>query len=85
LAARAVWKDGEPLKLTSTEFDLLRMFLEAPGQVLTRDSLVERVLNRKFYPFDRSMDYHITNLRRKLGPQPGEDLDTSMPGLGNAS
>ncbi len=45
-------------------------FGEFPGQVLTRDRLVERVLDRKFSPFDRSIDFHITNLRRKLGPQP---------------
>jgi len=70
LAARIVTKAGEPLNLTSAEFDLLHLFFEAPGQVLTRDKLVERVLGRKFSPFDRSIDFHITNLRRKLGAQP---------------
>jgi DNA-binding response OmpR family regulator len=70
LGARAVSKAGAPLNLTSAEFELLHMFFEFPGQVLTRDKLVERVLDRKFSPFDRSIDFHITNLRRKLGPQP---------------
>jgi two-component system response regulator CpxR len=69
--------------LTTAEFDLLRMFLEAPGKVLTRDSLVERVLDRKFSPFDRSIDFHITNLRRKLGLQSdGEERIRSVRGTG---
>src|SRR5712672_2722055 len=70
LGARTVSRAGAPLNLTSAEFELLHMFFEFPGQVLTRDKLVERVLDRKFSPFDRSIDFHITNLRRKLGPQP---------------
>jgi DNA-binding response OmpR family regulator len=70
LGARVVSKAGGPLNLTSAEFELLHMFFEFPGQVLTRDKLVERVLDRKFSPFDRSIDFHITNLRRKLGPHP---------------
>jgi two-component system response regulator CpxR len=70
LGARTVSKAGAPLNLTSAEFELLHMFFEFPGQVLTRDKLVERVLDRKFSPFDRSIDFHITNVRRKLGPQP---------------
>jgi len=67
LAARTVSKAGELLRLTSAEFDLLRAFFETPGQVLTREALVEKVLDRKFSPFDRSIDLHISNLRRKLG------------------
>lgn len=83
LAARTVLKAGEPLKLTSAEFDLLRAFFEAPGQVLTRESLVESVLDRKFSPFDRSIDLHISNLRRKLGPQnDGLERIRSVRGIG---
>jgi DNA-binding response OmpR family regulator len=83
LAARIVWKAGEPLNLTSAEFDLLHMFFQAPGEVLTRKKLVERVLDRKFSPFDRSIDFHITNLRRKLGPHVnGTDRIRSVRGTG---
>ena len=83
LAARSVLKQGKPLKLTSAEFDLLRAFFEAPGQVLTRESLVESVLERKFSPFDRSIDLHISNLRRKLGPQTdGTERIRSVRGIG---
>ena len=83
LAARTVSKDGELLRLTSAEFDLLRAFFEAPGQVLTREALVEDVLERKFSPFDRSIDLHISNLRRKLGPQKdGGERIRSIRGIG---
>jgi DNA-binding response OmpR family regulator len=83
LAARTVSKAGRPLKLTSAEFDLLRAFFESPGQVLTREALVENVLDRKFSPFDRSIDLHISNLRRKLGPQgDGADRIRSVRGIG---
>ena len=83
LAARIVSKAGGPLNLTSAEFELLHMFFEFPGQVLTRDKLVERVLDRKFSPFDRSIDFHITNLRRKLGQPPeGGERIRSIRGIG---
>jgi DNA-binding response OmpR family regulator len=83
LAARTVLKAKEPLRLTSAEFDLLRAFFEAPGQVLTRETLVENVLDRKFSPFDRSIDLHISNLRRKLGPQnDGAERIRSVRGIG---
>jgi DNA-binding response OmpR family regulator len=83
LGARIVSKTSGALNLTSAEFELLHMFFEFPGQVLTRDRLVERVLDRKFSPFDRSIDFHITNLRRKLGPQPGGgDRIRSVRGIG---
>jgi two-component system response regulator CpxR len=83
LSARIVSKAGGSLNLTSAEFELLHMFFEFPGQVLTRDKLVERVLDRKFSPFDRSIDFHITNLRRKLGPQPeGGERIRSIRGIG---
>lgn len=83
LAARTVHKAGQPLKLTTAEFDLLLAFFNAPGQVLTRESLVENVLERKFSPFDRSIDLHISNLRRKLGPQSdGSERIRSIRGIG---
>lgn len=54
------------LDLTDVEFDLLRALMEAPGRILTREYLSEIVLNRKFTPFDRSLDTHVCRLRRKL-------------------
>jgi two-component system response regulator CpxR len=83
LAARSASRSGEYLQLTSAEFDLLHIFVESPGQVLSRETLVERVLGRKFSPFDRSIDLHMSNLRRKLGPQTnGMERIRSVRGIG---
>ena len=80
---RVVKRDGIEVKLTSAEFDLLRQFLDSAGKVLTREMLVERVLDRKFSPFDRSIDLHISNLRKKLGPQKdGTERVRSVRGSG---
>jgi two-component system response regulator CpxR len=69
--ARVVRQDGRALELTSVEFELLELFLRGAGQVISRDELVRTVLKREFSPFDRSIDTHVSNLRRKLGPAPG--------------
>lgn len=54
------------LNLTSTEFNLLALLAREPGQVQSRDSLALRVLGRQLSPYDRSIDTHISHLRRKL-------------------
>jgi DNA-binding response OmpR family regulator len=83
MGTRTVKRDGQEVKLTSAEFDLLRQFLDSAGTVLTREMLVENVLDRRFSPFDRSIDLHISNLRRKLGPQrDGSDRIRSVRGTG---
>jgi DNA-binding response OmpR family regulator len=83
LAGHSASKSGKALHLTSAEFDLLRAFLESPGHVLSREALVERVLGRKFSPFDRSIDLHVSNLRQKLGPQTnGAERIRSVRGVG---
>jgi two-component system response regulator CpxR len=66
--ARQVTCAGAPVQLTTIEFDLLRALLESAGRVLSRESLYETVLGREFAPFDRVIDNHVSNLRRKLGP-----------------
>src|SRR6266446_4975127 len=82
-SARAASRAGAVLHLTSAEYDILRLFVASPGQVLTREALVENVLDRKFSPFDRSIDLHISNLRRKLGPQnDGTERIRSVRGIG---
>jgi two-component system, OmpR family, response regulator CpxR len=68
--ARAVRHKARDLELTSAEFELLALFFKSPGQVISRDDLVKRALGRDMEPSDRSLDVHISNLRRKLGPCP---------------
>lgn len=56
------------LNLTSVEFTLLELLLRHAGHVVTREQLTESVLGRKLGPFDRVIDVHISNIRKKLGP-----------------
>ena len=63
---REVFSGGKRLDLTTFEFDILEMLLRAAGRVLSRDALMENLYNRKATPFDRSVDMHISHLRRKL-------------------
>ena len=67
LAAREVRRGGDPIPLTRTEFDLLAALLEQPGRVWTREQLGERLFGEAFEAFDRTIDSHVKNVRRKLG------------------
>jgi two-component system response regulator CpxR len=66
---RTVRRGGEVVELTFVEFSLLEKLLNEPGRVLTREALVKGVLHRELSPFDRSIDTHVSNLRKKLGHQ----------------
>jgi two-component system response regulator CpxR len=68
---RTVARAGEQIELTAVEFDLLEKLLRAAGQIVTREDLSKEVLGRSSSPFDRSIDMHISNLRKKLGHQFG--------------
>ena len=64
------WLAGRPLNLTSIEFKLLGILAREPGRVFSRASLIEEALGYDFEGFDRTIDVHILNLRRKLEPDP---------------
>jgi two-component system response regulator CpxR len=66
-SSRSAVRDGEELNLTSVEFGLLHELLKEAGKVVKKDDLSEAVLERKLTPYDRSLDMHISNLRKKLG------------------
>ena len=81
--ARTVRLGSERLDLTTVEFDLLEALAESAGEAISRESLVEKVLGREFSPFDRSIDTHVYNLRRKLGPLPdGGERIVGIRGVG---
>jgi DNA-binding response OmpR family regulator len=83
LGARVVQRGGEPIDLTTVEFDLLVALLQSAGRVVARDEMVRTVLRREFSPFDRSIDTHVSNLRRKLGPMPdGVERIKGVRGIG---
>ncbi len=62
--------DGAEIPLTGMEFDLLRVFLENPNRVLSRDQLLNLTRKRDWEPFDRSIDIRIARLRRKIEADP---------------
>jgi len=64
---RSISRAGENVELTAVEFDLLEKLLREAGQIVTREELSKQVLGRSSSPFDRSIDMHISNLRKKLG------------------
>lgn len=71
VASRTAMRGGEELALTTAELDLLELLLRHAGRVVSREELTEQVLGRRFSPFDRSIDVHVSNLRKKLGSGPG--------------
>ncbi len=64
--ARTVFKNSKPVDLTATEFNLLHALLQSAGKVISREDLNKAVLQREYSPLDRSIDVHISKLRKKL-------------------
>lgn len=65
--SRSVLCSGKAVTLTGAEFDLLYTFLRNPGKIISREDLTQAALGRPMSPMDRSIDVHVSNLRRKLG------------------
>lgn len=70
-ASRTVRRGDEEIALTSVEFNLLQVLLSRAGQVISREELVEEVLGRQLSAYDRSIDVHVSALRKKLGHHAG--------------
>lgn len=66
--ARTVRRDGELVELTSAEFELLRMLIEAEGEAVSRELLCRQVLDREYTVLDRGIDNLVSSVRKKLGP-----------------
>ncbi len=77
---RQVFSSGKPVEVTTFEFDILEMLMHSAGRVLSRDTLMENFYNRKATPFDRSIDMHISHLRKKL--EHGTTLIKTIRGVG---
>jgi DNA-binding response OmpR family regulator len=67
LTGRTAKLAGAELNLTAVEFDLLVALLEQAGKIVKKEDLSQKVLDRRLSPFDRSLDMHVSNLRKKLG------------------
>ena len=70
--ARTVRRAGELVDLTSLEFDVLKVLLSVAGEVVSREDLFRKALQRDYSVFDRSIDNHVSSLRKKLGAMVGE-------------
>jgi len=77
---REVTSTGRAVELTTFEFDILEMLMRSAGRVLSRDTLMENFYNRKATPFDRSIDMHVSHLRKKL--EHGATLIKTIRGVG---
>ncbi len=74
---------GQRVELTSTEFSVLQALLEKPGVIISKRDLYLAALGREPVRYDRSIDMHVSNLRRKLGPNPsGEARIETIRGIG---
>ncbi len=77
------WQNDQPLPLTQTEALILRALMEKPGQLIDRQSLSKAALGKPLGPYDRSLDMHMSNLRKKLGAYPdGRSRIQSIRGRG---
>jgi two-component system, OmpR family, response regulator CpxR len=78
--SREVFLDGQRIDLTTFEFDILELLMRSAGRALSRDDLMEHLYNRPATPYDRSVDMHISHLRRKL--EAGRPLIKTLRGAG---
>jgi two-component system response regulator CpxR len=81
--SRTLTREGRPVDLTSTEFSILLALLQHRGEVVSKRDLYVSALGREPVPHDRSVDMHVSNLRRKLGPDPrGDNRIETIRGIG---
>jgi len=67
--ARTVKRGSEEVRFTAVEFDVLERLLRSAGTVVSREDLMRDVLDREYSAIDRSIDMHVSNIRRKLGSE----------------
>ncbi|MCH8087079.1 MAG: response regulator transcription factor [Chloroflexi bacterium] len=70
LRHRMVYVENAQVELTPTEFRMLTLLMREPGRTFSRDQIIDRVFGYDFDGFDRTVDVHVSNLRRKLGEDP---------------
>ncbi len=73
---RVVIRAETPIELTAVEFNVLECLLRNAGSIVSRETLAERALGRRLAPFDRSVDVHVHNLRKKISSTPDERIKT---------
>jgi len=79
---RAVTCHQQPIELTGTEYQILTLLMEQQGNIIAKDTISKQVLGRKLSPFDRSIDVHVGNIRRKFLPYCAKDKIKTVRGAG---
>ena len=83
IGSRTVTRGNNPVFVTSTEFSLIEVLLREAGNVVSKADLSERALGRKLSRYDRSLDVHVSSLRKKLGPMSdGQERIKTVRGVG---
>lgn len=81
--SHAAFYHGKPVPLTGAEFTVLELLMRDAGEVISKESLTEKALNRKLTPYDRSIDVHVSNIRKKLSTAgANKDLIINIRGAG---
>ncbi|HEX5413875.1 MAG TPA: response regulator [Terriglobia bacterium] len=81
-ASREAWVGKRRINLTSVQYTLLEVLTREAGHIVARERLNELVLGRRLSPFDRSIDVHVSNLRKKLGDRPEGERIKAVRGTG---
>ncbi len=82
-ARRELYRADQPVELTSTEFSILQLLLQRSGEVVDKKDIYLAALGREPVAYDRSIDMHVSNLRRKLGPaEDGSNRIETIRGFG---
>ncbi len=83
LGTRTTTWDNQEVPLTGTEFSVLEILVRRAGQVISKDDMTEQALNRKLTPYDRSIDVHVSNIRKKItAAGSSKDLIINVRGAG---
>ncbi len=83
MGTRSVLCRGQPVAMTSTEYSVLEILMGEAGHVVSKANLSERALGRKLTRYDRSLDMHVSSLRKKLGPlDDGQERIKTVRGIG---
>jgi len=82
LAAREAYVDEHPLSLTGTEYEVLALLVKHAGEVVSKEQISEEVLGRRLASFDRSIDMHVSNIRKKIAEHNSAERIKTMRGTG---
>ena len=77
-----VFRDGKPITLTKTEFRILYLMMSGNGKVFSREQISKQVWGQEILKFPRTIDVHISNIRKKIGQYGEEDIIIVLKGVG---